>query len=181
MARCRTMRTCMRALLLKLRSEFRSRWMSWLLLVAIVALVAGAVGAAVAGARRTDSAYDRFVSDRHAADVLLDNVPNPQIPISDLAPVTRLPQVAEFATFKYFAISDSSANAYAAPNQRAYGTTGLNRLKILHGRMSDPARANEAVVDFVLADRRHLHVGDTYRTVFSRKPATSSGNLAIDS
>jgi ABC-type lipoprotein release transport system permease subunit len=169
------------AIVWRLRSEFRSRRLSWLLLVAIVALVAGVASAAAAGARRTDTAYDRFVADRHTADVLLDNVPNPQIPISNLNPVTRLPQVAEFATFKYFAISDSSANAYAAPNDRAYSTAGLNRLKILHGRMSNAARADEAVVDFVLAKQRHLHIGDTYRTVFSRIPATSTGNLVVDS
>ena len=169
------------AIVWRLRSELRSRRLSWWLLVAVIALVAGAAGAAAAGARRTDTAYDRFVADRHTADVLLDNVPNPQIPISNLEPVTRLPQVAEFATFKYFAISDSSANAYAAPNDRAYSSAGLNRLKILHGRMSNPARANEAVLDFVLAQQRHLHVGDTYRTVFSQIPTTSTGNLVVDS
>ena len=170
----------MRPVLLRLRAELRSRSLSWLTLALIIAVVAGASIAAAAGARRTDTAYERLVAERHGADALIDNTPNPEIPIVDLDPASRLPQVSEAAPFKYFAILDSSANAFADPNGRAYGTRGLNQLKILHGRMWNPDRADEAVVDFVLADRRHLHVGDTYTTTFAKAPAVSSGNLAVD-
>lgn len=114
----------MRPVLLRLRAELRSRSLSWLTLALIVGIVAGASIAAAAGARRTDTAYDRFVADRHSADVLVDNTPNPEIPIVDLTPATRLPQVAEFSTLKYFSINDDSANVFVAPDERALRDQG---------------------------------------------------------
>ncbi|MDT4977980.1 MAG: hypothetical protein QOG98_3738, partial [Pseudonocardiales bacterium] len=42
---------------------FRSGGRAWMVLVVLVALTAGAVIAAAAGARRTETAYPRLVSD----------------------------------------------------------------------------------------------------------------------
>lgn len=53
--------TPMAAVGYRLRAELRWRWRVWLALAAVVGLVAGAVLAIVAGARRTQSAYPRFL------------------------------------------------------------------------------------------------------------------------
>src|SRR5436305_12853048 len=56
----------MTAVLLRLRTELRSRWRTWVSLTLILGLFGGAVIAIAAGARRTDSAYARFLPWRHA-------------------------------------------------------------------------------------------------------------------
>ena len=55
----------------RFRNEARRRWRGWLARGVLYGLLAGAVLAAVAGARRTDSAYDRFLDAQDAYDVLL--------------------------------------------------------------------------------------------------------------
>ena len=51
--------------------EFRARWRGWAVLVLLVAVAGGAVLAAAAGARRTSSAYPRYLHASHASDLLV--------------------------------------------------------------------------------------------------------------
>src|SRR6184192_2439209 len=59
----------MTAVLLRLRTELRSRWRTWVSLTLILGLFGGLVIAIAAGARRTDSAYPRFLEWSRAPDV----------------------------------------------------------------------------------------------------------------
>jgi ABC-type uncharacterized transport system permease subunit len=52
----------MAAVWVRARAELRRRWRATVLLMFVVGLAGGAVMAAVAGARRTDSAMDRFLA-----------------------------------------------------------------------------------------------------------------------
>ena len=61
----------MRAVLRLVVHEFRGRWRGWTVLVLLLGLAGGAVLAAAAGARRTGSAYPRFLSAYQASDVLI--------------------------------------------------------------------------------------------------------------
>ena len=61
----------MRVVPLLVVHEFRTRWRGWVVLVLLVALAGGAVLAAAAGARRTSSAYPRFLRASHASDLLV--------------------------------------------------------------------------------------------------------------
>src|SRR5262245_65591562 len=61
----------MRAVFRLAAHGLRARWRSWAVLVLLVAVAGGAVLAAVAGARRTDSAYPRFLRASNASDVML--------------------------------------------------------------------------------------------------------------
>ncbi len=64
------------------------------------------------------------------------------------------PAVAEADSFRVFGpVNDVGYNLVASPDGRAYGT-GLNRLKVLGGRLPDPARADEAVADFTMPGAR---------------------------
>ena len=58
----------MAAIWMRLRSELRARWRSLLVLTLVVGVTGGVVLAAVAGARRTDSAYPRLIAWAHPAD-----------------------------------------------------------------------------------------------------------------
>jgi hypothetical protein len=61
----------MRAVLRLAGHEFRTRWKGWAVLVLLVGLAGGAVLTAAAGARRTDTAYPRFLQVSKASDVLV--------------------------------------------------------------------------------------------------------------
>jgi hypothetical protein len=61
----------MRVVLRVAGHELRARWAGWAVLVLLVALAGGAVLTAVAGARRTASAYPRFLHASHASDLLV--------------------------------------------------------------------------------------------------------------
>ena len=61
----------MRAVALLVAHELRTRWRGWAVLVLLVAVAGGAVLAAAAGARRTSSAYPRFLRASHASDLLV--------------------------------------------------------------------------------------------------------------
>jgi hypothetical protein len=137
------------------RADGRRRWRAWLGVVLIVGLFGGVVTATTAGARRTDNAYSRFVVANHGAEYLVDDfVPNPQAAVLPPATVAALPAVAEADSFRVFGpVDDVGYNLVASPDGRAYGT-GLSRLKVLRGRLPDPARAGEAVADFTMPGAR---------------------------
>jgi len=63
----------MTALLLRLRAEAKSRWRAWATVAVLAGLVGGGSIAALAGARRTETAYDRFLEGTNAFDVLVTN------------------------------------------------------------------------------------------------------------
>src|SRR5439155_9940500 len=57
------------AVWMRFRAELRARWLAWLGLALLVGLVGGTAIAAAAGARRTESAYPRFVDSQEGYDV----------------------------------------------------------------------------------------------------------------
>src|SRR5437764_1336170 len=80
---------------MRARSELRSRLASILVLALIVGVLGGVVIAAVAGARRTDSAYPRFIRAERSMDVALDaNSRDPQLARRMIDEAAALPQVA---------------------------------------------------------------------------------------
>jgi hypothetical protein len=123
--------------------------------VVLVGLFGGIVTAAAAGARRTDDAYSRFVVANHGAPYMIDDfIPNPEAAVLDPGTLAALPSIAEADSFRVFGqVADVGPNLVASPDGHAYGT-GLNRLKVLRGRLPGPARADEAVADFTLPGAR---------------------------
>src|SRR5205814_3748620 len=63
--------TSMRAVMARLRVELRTRWRSWVVLALFIGFAGGVVLTTAAGARRTASAYTRFLRASNAADLLV--------------------------------------------------------------------------------------------------------------
>jgi len=161
------------AVLTRLRTELRSRWRAW----AAVAVLIGVTGAVVlttaAGARRTDTAYARYLRQSRAADVLV-SPSNRGLP--DYYPaLAKLPSVADLGGavgFEGF-VRDATAPA-GAPQSPDLGAGfqvlavadtrlgfALEKPKVTEGRMLRPDRPDEVVADQELAKTLHLHPGST--------------------
>jgi hypothetical protein len=85
----------MPAVWLRSRAELRARWPALLALTLLVGIAGGAVLAALAGARRTSSSYDRFVEESRSAHVFV--ILFHPIPAGFVEEVRRLREVEGFA------------------------------------------------------------------------------------
>jgi ABC-type lipoprotein release transport system permease subunit len=145
------------AVWLRFRAESRTRWRAWLGLAVLVGLAAGAVMTLAAGARRTDSAYSRFLDAQKAYDVAIINYPEDGTAIFDFDKIAQLPAVADSARADYEYYTFDAGNLLGVDGQIG---TDINRFKMLEGRRFDPERPDEMVVGFVLAEEHGLEVGD---------------------
>jgi FtsX-like permease family len=155
----------MAAVWVRARAELRRRWRATLLLMAVTGLAGGAVMAAVAGARRTDSAMDRFLAYARPMSV---SVAGP-----DFDAVRWLPQVADADQGAYMVLTPStlsgapdpealgSINPWATVHGRLFVTS--DRPLLVRGRLPDPARPLEVAIDETLAARWRLGPGQRLR------------------
>ena len=81
----------MAAAWIRFHAELRTRWRAWLAVGLLLGITGGAVLAAVAGSRRTDSAYDRFLDDAGASDFSVESFR--EDPIADYDALERFPEV----------------------------------------------------------------------------------------
>jgi ABC-type lipoprotein release transport system permease subunit len=152
-----------------LRAEARQRWRAWALLAVLVGLAAGGAVAAMAGARRTETAYPRFVEGTRAFDVLVTNGSTPELfnRQFDFDEVAGLPQVSDSAPVSYWfpegetpggrPLRSPDITPFAGTDGR-FGTE-LNRAEVLDGRL--PRAEDELAVSFLAAERLGLEVGDS--------------------
>ena len=156
----------MAAVLMRVRGELRHRWRAWLSLGLVLGLAGGVVVACLAGARRTESAYPRFLRTSDAADLLIFGPPG----FLDLAAVARLPEVAESGRVDYAALytERETAPGSTAPTREAtiawfVSPDGvfekLNRPAVVSGR--SPLAADEIAVNPSVAEAFDLALGDT--------------------
>jgi hypothetical protein len=157
----------MAAVWLRARAEVRRRWRATVLLAVLVGLTGGVVLAAVAGARRTGSAMDRFLAYNRPLDVSVVGL--------DMASVERLPQVVDADEGSLVPLVPNTASGPGDPRTigvivawaTLHGRTGVTseRPILVRGRRPDPARPLEVAVNEPLAARWGLRPGDTLRTV----------------
>lgn len=138
-------------------SDIRRRWRSVVALTLLVGAVGAVVLATAAGARRSDSALPRFNAYSRSSDVEI-SVGNPTR--KQLESFRRTPGVARFAVVRAFAlmIEGSPDLAIAAPADSVMGNL-VDRSRLIHGRRSDPAAADEITIGEGLAAETHLRVG----------------------
>lgn len=152
----------MAAVWLRIRAEMRTGWRAWLALALLIGVGTGAVLTLAAGARRTDTAYDRFLRSSHAYDALVVNYPEDGTAIYDFDEIAGLPQVVDSAraAFEYFTLD--AANLVSDDGRIG---TEINAFRITDGRRFDPEDPTEAVVGFAAAEEHGVEVGDTFDIV----------------
>jgi ABC-type lipoprotein release transport system permease subunit len=191
----------MRAIGLRLRTELRSRWRAWLGLALVLGLVGGVVLAAAAGARRTDTAYERFLRDQRAFDAVVlgtctpgespEETAVPQecnegeaatlAPVRESAPVLALN--AAVTTMDGRSVEPGGDPEYTGPGEVSvlgspkgrYGTR-INRPRVVDGRLPHPGAADEVAISQPLAERVGIDVGDRLRmTAYPNQQSDEGG------
>src|SRR4029077_12766901 len=137
----------MSAVWMRARNELRTRWRALLSLALIAGLGGGAAIGALAGARRTISAYPRFRAATNAFDILIGVSSNgPSAP--DLVQTALLRSVEHLPAIEDFSFADPYSGELTGPSGVALsfpdifiiagpdGKIGitLNRMKLKAGR-----------------------------------------------
>ena len=134
----------MRIILTWLRLESRRRWRSLLVLALPVALATTAVLAAVAGARRGQTAYDRLAARTLPATIAV--LPNQ--PGFDWSKVRALPEVSVLTTFviSSFVVDGYPEADVGFPPADSQIMRTIERPVVFEGRLFNPDRPDEVVV-----------------------------------
>ena len=153
----------MRVVLRLAAHELRARWLGWAVLALIVGLAGGVVLTAAAGARRTDSAYPRFLTAYRASDVLVGPARSGLGGYDDaLASLPGVTAIAPIVGLQALPLGPGGkllgAATVAAPMDSRFGHT-LEIPKMLAGRQPRPDRPDEVMVDQIAARDLHLRVG----------------------
>jgi ABC-type lipoprotein release transport system permease subunit len=160
------------------RADMRARLRSLLALGVLVGLTVGLAVAALAGARRTDTAFARLRDRTKAADALV--FPG-QVGVykADWTALRRQPEIAQVApwtlTFGRAAGLDGEATFFV-PSDGVW-LRDVDRPVVVHGRMFDDTKPDEVVVG-PSAEKDGLHVGSVidYRPYGEAQDDT--GNVA---
>jgi hypothetical protein len=172
----------------RLRHDRRLRGASLGLIVFVIAVAAGVTMAAVAGARRSDSAYGRLLKwgrdpqatfsgcvcsasqlrrefDRiRGAPFVIDSEP---VGFADV-----VPELPDGSRPSFLALQPIVARDRRLARE-------FPRVKMLHGRLADVAVADDAIIGFLAATRFHLHVGDSISLVDSHDNRTRVATVHI--
>ena len=154
----------MRVVLLLVAHELRTRWRGWAVLVLLVALAGGAVMTAAAGARRTSSAYPRYLRASHASDLLVSVAGRMTGFYGALARQPGVALVARGIGLNVQPADGAGRLDWAATTEAPAGRLlghGLDAPRVLAGRLPRPDRAGEIAVDQIAAAALHLRVGST--------------------
>ena len=167
-----------------LRAELRQRWRGWLGLAVLIGVVSGALLTGLAGARRTDSAYQRFLDDTSAYDLggVVDCGAGDHVVSQRCTErIASLPGVDDVATLTTFGAqfapvrgqpvqllgdpcySDAGVVQLVGDRSGRYGTE-LNRLEVVEGRPAEPGDPREVVISRELSRRLDVHPGDALGT-----------------
>ncbi len=141
------------------RSNARRRVRSVVVLAGLVGLVAAVVMATIAGARRTDSALDRFAASSGAATINV--ITGPRRPTrGQLRAFDRLPEVSASAGEDGFGIliPDAPNLSPVAAVDTKLGTV-IDRARVVAGRAARPSSVDEITIGETLAQQLHRGVG----------------------
>ena len=165
---------------IRARSELRSSWRAMVVLTLVLGIGGGIALTALAGARRTDTAIEQFVSFSRPDDgaFLFGSPTSPPVVSGaparslDLLPgeqrVVDLPQVAQHFRAPYLYLSSSRAG-YTGQSINAIGVAdaslfhSVDRPLVIAGELPDANRPYDVAINEFTAEERHLHVGSHVR------------------
>jgi hypothetical protein len=160
------------------RAELRARWKAWILLGLLAGATVGVAAAGIAGARRTANAVPRFVAAARLPTAAL-LASDPRFDADARRRVAALPGVANTYPFAV-----GIATEVFSPPKLGDATSALLPLTpttmrllsgpLVAGRLPDPSRADEVVVDENARDRYHLGLGSK---MVIGQPPTQPGDI----
>jgi hypothetical protein len=171
-------------------AELRARRSGALAIALLIAVLGGVVMASAAGARRTDTAYPRFLAAYPSGDAFVPvGVPGTHTTMADLRADARLPQVAGAIIGKVLngvaqtttgrLLWNGQLNLQGLPTQRA--TLAFNHVKVLSGRLPGPNSTTEVSVGYRAPQDPAVHIGSTIQLRVVRagvNPFTFDGSHA---
>jgi ABC-type antimicrobial peptide transport system permease subunit len=158
--------SAMGAVWLRLRAELRHQWRAWLALAVLLGVIGGIALTAAAGARRTDTAYPRFLRASHAAQLAV--FPALSGFGGYFRAVARLPQVSSSASAAFLQMSLPGAPPFGLTAEASpAGDDGvaLDRVRVLAGRLFDPADPHAVMISQQMASQEHLRPGGTLHLI----------------
>jgi ABC-type lipoprotein release transport system permease subunit len=166
----------MAAVWLLVRCDLRRRWRSLVVVALLVGLVGVVVLTAVAGARRTESAYPRLRDAVHTSDASVE------VSSEYFDEIAGLPQVEAVAPASFFFVAPEGLEGedvltMAAIDERFNRV--IDRPILLEGRRPLPSRAAEVLINEDTADRLGLEAGDQL-TLTSLTPEQLERSIDVD-
>ena len=170
-------RTTLHVAWYRLRATFRRNWGGYLAIVLLVGLMGGVAMGAVAGARRTESSFSRFLADTNPSDLSLptgvvkpdsgsDSGYDPTL-IDTIAHLPHVRSVQSTVGLDVLPLGPDGAPLAGIAPQAGLGQGSVDglgfdqdRLTVTQGRLADPQRTDEFVLAGVTAERLGLHVDD---------------------
>ena len=160
----------------RFRATLRSRWPGYLTLVLLIGALGGLAMGTIAAARRTQSSFSSFLASTNPSDLQLGtSLYNPALGNSSgddaarINTIAHLPHVRHVASVAGLSSGPLNANgtilnAYYNANTTSEGSIdGLyltqDRVTVRQGRLPNPNRPNEFVVDTNAARVFKFHVG----------------------
>ena len=143
----------MSAVRMRARSDLRARPASVVVLILLVGITGGVAMVSVSAARRTSTVYSRYETAVNPAEAIVASCPHGgPAPVTDLAAVGRLPQVASWVpvwhTYGFLGtqadpwMSDRGVDVYAPVPPASFHPF------VLEGRLPDPSNPNEIAVSY---------------------------------
>jgi hypothetical protein len=177
----------------RFRAALSRRWGDYLSLMLLIALVGGLAMASIAGARRTDSSFATYLASTNPATTqVFTALDDPELGFhSGFDPkinneIAHLPYVEQSALTVGF---DGNVNLGGVKGIHAHAKVGetpptivggpeyltVDKVTLVAGRMFNPRKPDEAVVNLQAAQETGVHVGSVVQIPFySDKEATSS-------
>ncbi|HJR19572.1 MAG TPA: FtsX-like permease family protein [Actinomycetota bacterium] len=166
----------MRAVWLRARAEIRSRRRALLSATLICGLAGAAVLATLAGARRTESVYPRFLETHLAEDLVLNDL-SFFVPVfwkPDFEALVELPYVESAAQVEFVGLggeldNDLPEGGLSIGSRDPNFTRTIHKPLMMEGRLPDPAKAEEIAVPyfaegdlagFRLGDQKRIQIGE---------------------
>jgi hypothetical protein len=156
----------MSAVWLWVRADLRRRWRSWVVLGLLAGISVGLACGAIAGARRTERALPTFERVGRLPDAAV--LPNdPAFDAAKQKAVANLPEVTATAPFLVPFLVEIARPAGAESGLVPIGAYSAERFvkPLVEGRVPDPHRADEIVVNENMRDRYGLDIGSTMTLV----------------
>ncbi len=151
----------MRAVWMRARSELRTFRRSLVSLALLVALESTVVMAAAGAARRTDSAYPRFLRTYGGADFFLLTPPTEEVPGVDPLRISKLPQVSFAEPVKWAFLIIRGKFVPGLVRSQDPTRSRIDRFKIVQGRAADPSDPREVVLS-LRGREAGLRLGDRF-------------------